>query len=195
MGLFDIYRNYRKRNTEKLQQTFEGPTIFYHEDDYRQVEIIPNDNLSILKTESDKVDLFAMEHFDGSGFTGTYVRNDENMTKLKQRRIDPNDLEEILSLLGFDRIVNVLTGYGQDYREQHINCFAFGKDNCAVYYDFQNNVVEHIWFTNHWGMDREKLAKSLHDLGQKWNLFLQDWNLCVTVDLKDKSLIDHYLNT
>ena len=49
MGLFDIYRNYRKRNTEKLQQTFEGPTIFYHEDDYRQVEIIPNDNLSILR--------------------------------------------------------------------------------------------------------------------------------------------------
>lgn len=195
MGLFDIFRIKKQRQSEEVQQTFDGPTIFYHEDDFRQVEIVPSDNLSSLKTESEKVDTFAKEHFDGSGFTDIYVRNDENKTKLNQRRIDPNDLEKILSSLGFDRIPNVLTGYGKSYREQHKKCVAFGKDYCAVYYDFQDNVVEHIWFTNHWSMDRERLAKSLHKLGQQWNLLLQDWNLTVTVDLKDKSLIDQYLNT
>ncbi|MBX7227077.1 MAG: hypothetical protein K1X55_13670 [Chitinophagales bacterium] len=195
MGLFDIFRNKKQRQSEEVQQTFDGPTIFYHEDDFRQVEIVPSDNLLSLKTESEKVDTFAKEHFDGSGFTDIYVRNDENKTKLNQRRIDPSDLEKILSSLGFDRIPNVLTGYGQSYREQHKNCVAFGKDYCAVYYDFQDNVVEHIWFTNHWSMDRERLAKSLHELGQQWNLLLQDWNLTITVDLMDKSLIDQYLNT
>jgi hypothetical protein len=101
----------------------------------------------------------------------------------------------MFSSLGFDRITNVLTGYGQNYREQHKDCVAFGKDYCAVYYDFKDNVVEHIWFTNHWSMDRGRLAKALHDLGQQWNLLLQDWNLTVTVDLKDKNAIDQYLKT
>jgi hypothetical protein len=194
VGLFDIFRNKKQRQSDKVQQTSNGPTIFYHEDDFRQVEIVPNDNLLSLKTESEMVDIYTMEHFDGSGFTDIYVRNDETKTKLNQWRIDPIDLEKILSSLGFDRITNVQTG-GLSYQEQHKNCVAFGKDFCAVYYDFQDNVVEHIWFTNHWSMDKERLANSLHELGQQWNLLLQDWNLLNTVDLKDKSSIEQYLNT
>ena len=195
MGSFDIFRNKKQLEPEKAHQTFDGPTIFYHEDDFRQVEIVPCDNLSTLKTESEKVDTFAKEHFDGPGFTDIYVRNDQNNIKLKQRRIAPNDLEKILGLLGFDRISNVLTGYGQNYRKQHKECVAFGSGYCAAYYDFKDNVVEHIWFTNHWSMDRGRLAKSLHDIGQQWNLLLQDWNLTVTIDLKDKTAIDKYLKT
>ena len=195
MGLFDIFRIKKQLQQVKAQEIFDGPTIFYHEDDFRQVEIVPGDNLSTLKTESEKVDTFAKEHFDKSGFTDIYVRNDQDQTKLNQRRIDPNDLEKMLSSLGLDRVPNVFTGYGQDYREQHKDCVAFGRDYCAVYYDFNDNVVEHIWFINHWRMDRGKLAKSLHDLGQQWNLLLQDWNLTVTVDLKDKNAIDKYLKT
>lgn len=195
MRLFDLFRNKKQHLPEKARKDFDGQTIFYHEDDFRQVEIVPGDNLSTLVAESKNVDTFAKEHFDGSGFSDIYVRNDKNKTKLNQLRIDPKDLEKILSALGFDRIPNVLTGYGQNYREQHKNCVAFGGDYCAVYYDFQDNVVEHIWFTNHWNMDREKLAKSLYDLGQQWNLLLQDWNQTVTVDLKDKKSIDQYLKT
>lgn len=195
MGLFDIFRNRKQLEPEKAQQTFDGPTIFYHEDDFRQVEIVPYDNFSTLKTESEKVDTFAEEHFYGAGFTDIYVRNDQSNTKLNQRRIAPNDLEKILGLLGFDRIPNVLTGYGQNYREQHKDCIAFGKDYCAVYYDFKDNVVDHIWFTNHWRMDKVKLAECLHGLGQQWNLLLQDWNLTITVDLCDKNSIDQYLET
>ena len=195
MGLFDIFRNKKQIQTEKNQQTFDGPTIFYHEDDFRQVEIVPDDNLSTLVTETESVDRFAKEHFDGVGFTEIYIRKDDNKTKLNQRRIAPNDLEKIISSLGLDRIPNVLTGYGPNFREQHKNCVAFGKDYCAVYYDFKDNVVEHIWFTNHWSMDREILAKSLHQLGQEWNLLLQDWNINITVDLSDKNSIDHYLKS
>jgi hypothetical protein len=194
VGLFDIFRN-KKQQPEKAQQTFDGLTIFYHEDDFRQVEIVPNDNLSTLITESENVDTFAKEHFDGNGYTDIYVRNDADKTKLNQRRIAPNDLENVLRSLGFDRIPNVLTGYGQNYRELHKDCVAFGKDYCAVYYDFKDNVVEHIWFTNHWSMDKGRLAESLHGLGQQWNLLLQDWNLTLTVNLKDKNAIDQYLKT
>ncbi len=194
MGLFNMFGNKKRQQSEKVQQTFDGPTIFYHEDDFRQVEIVPSANLSSLRTESEKVDTFAKEFFDGSGFTDIYLRKDDNKTKLNQRRIAPNDLDRIFSSLGLDRIPIVLMGYGQSYRERHKNCVAFGKDYCAVYYDFQDNVVEHIWFTNHWSMDRERLAKALLELGERWNLLLQDWSETVTVDLKDKGLIDQYLN-
>lgn len=58
MGLFDIFRN-KKQQPEKALKTFDGTSIFYHEDDFRQVEIVPSDNLSILVAESEKVDTFA----------------------------------------------------------------------------------------------------------------------------------------
>lgn len=170
-----------------------GPSIFYHEDDYLQVEILPSENYTNLKIESEKVETFAKEHFDGEGFTDIYVRNDKNKVKLSQKQIAPKELEEILSLIGLNRIANVLTGYGQTFREPRKDCIAFGKDYCAVYYSFKDNIVQHIWFTDHWSMDREKLASCLHEIGQWWDLVFQDWNLAVTIDLKEKNSIDQYL--
>ncbi len=192
MKLFDIFK---KKKPEIPLQELDGPTIFYHEDDFRQVEILPNKNYSNLKVESLKVDTFGKEHFDGTGFTSIYVRNDKNRIKLKDRQIHPKDLEAILSALGFDRIQNVLTGYDQSFREVHKNCIAFSKNYQTIFYDFEENIVQHIWLTNHWGIDREKFAKCLYELGQQWDLLLQDWNLTVTIDLSNKDLIDGYLAT
>ena len=195
MGLFDIFKNKKKLQDEKPQIIFEGPSIFYHEDDFRQVEIVPGDNLLTLTKESEEVDTFSKKNYTGSGFNDIYVRNDNNKIELNQRQIDPNDLEKILSLLEYDRIPNVLTGYGQTHRELHKDCIAFAKNYNVIYYDFKENVVQHIWLTNHWGMDRVKLAKCLNDLGQQWGLLLQDWNLTVTIDLCNKESIDNYLAT
>ena len=193
MGLFDFFRK-KKSQPEKPLETFVGPTIFYHEDDYRQVEIIPNDNLSNLKAESKKVEEFAKENFDGTGFTNMYVRSDKDKIELNQRKINPEEFEKIISQLGLERIPNVLTGYGQIFRELHKDCIGFGKDYTAIYYDFKDNVVQHIWLTNHWSLDKEKLGECLLELGKRWNLLLQDWNLTVTIDLKDKSEIENYLH-
>lgn len=195
MGLFDIFKNKKSSRPKSLESIIEGPTIFYHEDDYRQVEIVPNDNLAELEDESKKVNDFTKEHFDGSGYTDIYVRSDNNKTELKQRLISPNDLEHKLEILGLDRIPNVLTGYGQTYRELHMDCIAFGKDYSAIYYDFKDEVVQGIWLTNHWSMDRRRLSKCLHQIGKKWKLLLQDWNLNATVDLSDEQAIDDYLGT
>lgn len=195
MGLFDIFKNKKSTRTNNLESTIEGKTIFYHEDDYRQVEIVPNDNLAELEEESKKVNDFANEHFDSSGYSDIYVRSDDNKTELKQRLIKPNDLEQKLAILGLDRIPNVKTGYGQTYRELHKDCIAFGKDYSAIYYDFKDEIVQGIWLTNHWSMDRKRLYECLHEIGEKWNLLLQDWNLTETVDLSDKQAIVDYLRT
>lgn len=193
MGLFDIFKNKKSNRLSNLESTIEGQTIFYHENDYRQVEIVPSDNLTELEEESKKAKDFANEHFDGSGYTDIYVRNDDNKTELKQRLIKPNDLEQKLKILGLERIPNVTTGYGQSYRELHKKCIAFGKGYSAIYYDFKDEIVQGIWLTNHWSMNRNQLSECLHAIGMKWNLLLQDWNLTETVGLNDKQLIDNCL--
>lgn len=44
-------------------------------------------------------------------------------------------------------------------------------------------------------MDREKLASCLLEIGPRWDLVLQDWELTCTIDLKDKNAIDQYLGS
>lgn len=195
MGLFDIFKNKKSTRPNNLESTIEGKTIFFHEDDYRQVEIVPNDNLTDLEKETKKVNDFANEHFDGSGYTDIYVRSDDNKTELNQRLIKPNDLEQKLEILGLERVLYVTTGYGQTYRELHKDCIAFGKDYSAIYYDFKDEIVQGIWLTNHWSIDRKQLSECLHEIGKNWNLLLQDWNLIETVDLNNKQAIDNYLGT
>ena len=195
MKLFNIFKKKQESRSEVPVKELDGPAIFYHEDDFLQVEILPSSNLSNLKIESVKVDTFGKKHFDGTSFTDIYIRNDESRIKLSERQIHPKELEVMLTPLGFDRIQNVLTGYGQSFQEVHKNCIAFSKNYQTIFYDFEENIVQHIWLTNHWGMDREKLAKCLYDLGQQWGLLLQDWNLAVTIDLSNKESLDSYLAT
>lgn len=193
MGFFDLFKFKKSAQSGDAEPLSEVTTIFYHEDDYLQVEILPHDNLAYLEAESKRVNDFGNEHLDGSGYTDMYVRNAER-TELKERQIRPGDLEQSLATLGLDRISKVLTGYGQTFREPHKNCVAFGKDYSAIYYDSRDDIVQHIWLTNHWGIDRKKLASCLHEMGQQWQLVLQDWNLTTAVDLSDRMAIEGYLS-
>jgi hypothetical protein len=195
MGLFNFFRNKKRSQSETSKPPVEGPTIFYHEDDYLQVEILPLENINQLKLESKEVEKFSEKHFDGLGYSDIYVRTDENKLGLKERHIKPAELETYLSVMEFDRITNVLTGYGQTHRELHKDCIAFGKNYTAIYYDFKENVIQHIWTTGHWSMNKKKLTHVLLNIGQHWNLVLQDWNLTITVDLRNKKAIEDYLNT
>ena len=62
MGLFNFFRNKKKSQPEAPTLPVEGPTIFYHEDDYLQVEILPLENINQLKLESKEVEDFSKEH-------------------------------------------------------------------------------------------------------------------------------------
>jgi len=179
LKLFNIFRN--------------KWTAFYHEDDYLQIEILPCENSAILEDESDRVDAFSKENFDGQGLTDMYVRNSANKVELSQRAINISDLEIILSSMGMDRTEKVVTGYGQSYRISHNNCIAYGKEYHVIYFDFEGEIVQHIWITQPWLMNQERLIDCLYNLGLKWDLLLQDWNLLETIDLKNKKAIIDYL--
>ena len=178
--------------TSEPGKFLEEPAFYYHEDDFLQVEIVPDNNLSKLSSENNEVDKFAKDHFAGAGFTDIYVRNDEDKIKLKQRRINTTALENILVELEFDRISQVFTGYSE-YRQAHVNCTAFCKDESAILYDYEDDIVQHIWLINHWSIHKERLSCCLNHFGDEWQLLLQDWNLTETINLQSREAINKYL--
>ena len=80
---------FSKRNTEnpkseltKKEYRAEG-TIFYHEDDFCQIEIVPKENLSDLLKQADNINDFTAEN----GYSDIYVR-EENKVSLKTKQMN-----------------------------------------------------------------------------------------------------------
>lgn len=186
MGLFDIFKR------KKVDSTLSGSTLFYHEDDYCQIELSPIENLSLFQAESEEINDLARKDEGSAGFSEIYVRRDSRL-KLSERQIAPSEFEEILQELDLEKVETVTTGYGQTYREISKNTIGFGKDYSAIYYDFDNGIVQHIWLTGLFSMDKEALTKTLHRIGLKWNLLLMDWNQTRPVNLRNTVDINSYL--
>jgi hypothetical protein len=175
------------------KDTIMGDTLFFHEDDYCMIELTPKENIQALKDESDTINAKAEKNFDGNGYKDIHVIKDDRV-KLNIRKINPNDLEQIINKTGFQKAAIVTTGYGQTYREERKNTFGFGKDYSVIYFSVKDGSVDRIWFTNPSSMDKEKLTSCLSEIGQKWDLVLMDWFETRIVNLADKKDIDKYLS-
>jgi len=187
MGLFDYFRN------NKRQKDNDQPFLFFHEDDFRQIELIPKENFDQAKSQSNEILEFSEKNFDGIGYTNIYIRNDNNI-HLQVRKISVEELDELLLKIGFYKVPKVITGYGQDYRVIASNTIGFGQDYAAIYYDFQENIVTNIWLTQPYNINMEKIISFLEEVGKKWDLLLADWEATEIIDLSDKEAIINYLS-
>ena len=172
---------------QKTEYAAKG-TIFYHEDDFCQIELVPKENLSYLLQQADNIEDFTAEN----GYAKIYVR-EENKVSLKSRKIDKLELEILLTELGTEKHTEVITGYGSDYRVKSENTIGFGKEYSAIYFDFDNDKVNNIWITNLFGLNREKVVDVISRIGAKWNLVMMDWNRSELIDLSNKEMINNYL--
>ena len=163
-------------------------TIFYHEDDFCQIEIVPKENLSDLLKQADNIADFTAE----KGYSDIYVR-EENKVSLKSREIEKTELEKLLTELGTEKHTEVITGYGSDYRVKSENTIGYGKEYSAVYFDFENDKVKNIWITNLFGLNHDRVVDVLSKIGEKWNLVLMDWNRSELIDLSNKEMINKYI--
>lgn len=168
------------------------PSIFYHEDDFCQVEILPNENFNALIKQAHNVQQFAAKHFDGAGYSDMILRDDHKI-ELSERGINPIELETILSQLGSQRHTSVTTGITPGEMTSE-NTIGFGKNYRGLFYDFESDTVKNIWIAGFLEVDLDKQAKVFNELGEKWNLLLIDWNSLELIDLKNKSQINKYLN-
>ena len=187
--LYFTKKNTESPKTELTKQEYRAKgTIFYHEDDFCQIEIVPRENLSELIKEADNISDFTSEN----GYSDIYVR-EENKVSLKTKKISKSELESLLAKLGTEKHTEIITGYGSDYRVKSENTIGFGKDYSAVYFDFENDIVKNIWITNLYGLNHENVINTLLEIGEKWNLIMMDWNSSELIDLSNKKMIEKYL--
>lgn len=170
--------------------------LYFHEDFYCQVELLPRENLSSIEKENGKISNFAQKNFIGFGFSDIYVRNAQKLKTL-DRKIKLSDFEELLLESGFQKYSNVYSGYGS-FEEECKNTLGFKLDTSVIYCDFENVLIKNIWIDNfrfrNSSDKKEQLINGLFAIAQKWNLILNDWDLLETFDLMNKSEIERYIS-
>ena len=183
--------NSTKKEVQNKDKTG-GATLFFHEDDYCMIELTPKESIQALRQESDIINAKAEKNFDGNGYKDLHIIK-KDPVKLGARKINPNDLEQIINKTGLNKAAKVITGYGQEYREVCKNTFGFGKGYSVIYFSVKDGSVDRVWFTNPSILDKDKLISCLSEIGQKWDLVLMDWFQTRIVNIADKKDIDKYL--
>lgn len=180
-------------NSDELQ--IDGTTsIYIHEDDYCQIELVPRENDGFLIAQGAEIQRSAEKNFDGYGFKGIQVRSEEPVS-LSTKGISVDQMAAILVAQGFFRIDTVFTGYSS-HRKHAKDTVAFKLDPYVVYLDHKDGIVAHAWLDLHWGGSTESkmhFIDTLDQIGWKWQLLLSHWPWSRVVDLTDRSAIENYV--
>jgi len=196
MNIFNIFRS--KKITETQQEEIEENEsgVYFHEDSFNQVEFLPRENLSYLKTENEQIENFAEENFDGHGFKDVYVRKENPMT-IADRKIDFAKLDKILVELELEKTSEVYEGYSSA-RWKCENTFAYTYNRAEIFVTAKNDFVHEFWvngFRFHEDTEtKTKLKEVLLKIGNELNLILNDWDLTVVIDLKNEAETQKYLS-
>ena len=167
--------------------------VYFHEDDYCQIEILPIENLEFCMKQAGLINEFSGEHWTGSGWTDMFVRN-ENPISVHEKRILAVLLEKALEciLLKFDE---VHTGYGS-HCEKCNNIKAFGQnENVVIFYSEKDTFVDNIWLNLNIHEENDiALAKNmLTALSTLGNFIIADWGWDFVKEIKCLEDIEHYL--
>jgi len=203
INLFKIPNNFLKKffkrdskidNNRPIEKN--TSRLYFDEDYYCQVELLPRENYSELEDENDKIKDIAQKHSDGLGFTDIYLREGQKINT-SDRNIQLADFEKLMLDSGFQKYANVYSGYGS----QEVLCkntFGFELDDSVIYCDFENELIQNIWIDNfrysQSSDKKEQLINALFAICEKWNLTLNDWNLSETFDLTSKAEIERYIS-
>lgn len=150
-------------------------TIFFHEDDFCQVEMSPIENENLIRKEFETIKGLSAGTDTRYGFDKIYVRG-EPKTPLSDRQIDKDDLDSILISYKLQRADKVLTGYGSTYCVMANHSYAFGDAADGICYKVHGHTVTHIWLLGHLSATPGATRKVLEMLGKRYNLVLVDWN-------------------
>src|ERR1700754_2384164 len=162
----------RKKTTEKKQYHLKD-ILHLWEDDYLMLELLPVENLGFVKSETSRINDFAQEHYDGSGFTDITPIGDKPFTTIK-KLIDITEVENLLTKVGLNKISQFhMQGVG--LLEGDKAPLGFGTHKFAIMCDKQNNLLKNIWVTGHAAEEKQKLVDTLLLFGQTFNFIAVNW--------------------
>lgn len=176
----------------RLYRELPEGSIFFHEDDYLQVEILPNKNLFVENKMN------AQNSFNDSGIVEIFSRS-QIMYPLQSLQIGKESMESVLKKYAIFSFNFVYSGYS-NHRERVDNAFGFGYENHAIIYKhdgykFQvvNMWIIYSYFSDEFNRDPQALKATLEDLGLTYEVMLVDWIQNIALDLKNKKSVDSYL--
>ena len=168
-------------------------SVFFHEDDFCQIEILPAESLGFCLQQADCVAEFADAHKTDMGYSDMYVREAAPVS-LHSKKISDTILQNLLGKL-LPEFEEVYTGYGSS-RTKCKNIKAFGQDeNVVLFYESENNVVKNIWLTLNIKKKTDiAVAKNIFDiLSQTGDFLIADWSWDFVELLSNAASIDSYL--
>ena len=171
-------------------------SVYFHEDDYGQIEVLPVNNWGFCARQIGEINTFSEQHRapGGMGWTDVYVQREEP-AKLASLTLDADAVSRALSqdLQNFDRVT---TGYSS-HVEECKSTLAFGSDRDCVIFISTNEAqaVSNIWL----GLggpgeaERAALLSALRSLSAFSSLLLVDWAWGRLFLLDDENAISQYL--
>lgn len=169
--------------------------LYFHEDFYCQVELLPVSALVTSVDEINKIAAFSNMHGDGTGWTQLYPREDHSQY-LRSLCIPINSLAAALDSI-LEPVAEVYTGYST-YRERCNNTRAWVLTNgTALLADFDGTgTIEHLWIVKEplAAENIDQFKHALRALGEFGDFFIADWNLDIAVACSDDDKLTQYLS-
>lgn len=193
--IFTFFRNLEIKKEENLEE-LNG--AYFHEDLFRQVEFIPRENINFIENENNKIHQFSKGNFDGNGFTDIYVREEsENQITLIEKKLNLVEIDSMLINLGMNKIENVYYLYGST-KTKCETTIAYNFKRAQIFMVYENEIVKDLFVDgfrfNQNEADKANLKIILNNIGVKFKLILNDWDLTEIIDLENQNEIEKYLN-
>lgn len=150
-------------------------SIFYHEDLFRQIELVPEENYfatgKFIDDQPPKIN-------SSYGFSNIVSRPEQKI-KLRDRNIPIEEIRKLLDPISLSYSENVTTGYGQSVWKDK-NTVVWGFEQFGLFIKYQKTFIEAIWLSDSSFFSQLKtskhLAAAVFIISKEYSLILIDWN-------------------
>ena len=190
-----IFSFFKHSNVSKTE-VFDG--IYFHDEFFRQIELFPAENWKYLTNENNQIEAFKEIHSDGKGLsTAVYEIEGNEILEVIEKKILLEEVETLLLNFNLNKNENVFSGYiPNNYKCE--NLIAYNLESAKIFIQYENEFIMHIYLNEFRFQQKEEirieLKNILFEIGIKFDLIVNDWNLGLAIDLKEKTEIEKYLN-
>lgn len=165
---------------------FNSKSIWFHEDDFCQIEFQPKENLKALIKDCKEI---SEQSTNGS------KSNPSTKVRTSDRGIKTFDLISLFERNNFQVNKEVYSG-SISHPRRATDAMAFKKDTITFYCRFKDDLVKNIFIdVNIPPKPINEYKVMLKTLGKQWDLLLVDWQQLAVVELDNELQLDNYLTT
>jgi hypothetical protein len=159
--------------------------VYFHEDDYCQVEVLPIENFQFCRQQAGDIESFSHEHEVGAGWDDVYVRSSAPKP-LVDIGLQLVDVRAALAPHCVEATA-VFTGYGS-HREKCEDVFAFvASDGEKLFLHAEEGLtVSAVWLSD--------LTEHILHLPRRDALLLVDWRHGFVCPLSDVNRLNEFLH-